>query len=408
MSIGPGMFRTMADGRKRGRAKQARRDARRHKAVRRETAARESSDEAPLIDEVRQALDGGRPMELLGLVSMLISATTSPRAALLRQADEEKPPSLNELVAAFIELHVPETTALLAIFGELLVDDDLLRARVRQAVDARGDSLPGWIADLAQTTVRRAVRMTHVLGDGDELLLAVRLADGQEMTCAVYIDHLMMSEVKDAFFVPESIDAVLVVAESSNTDPDTSFVDLDLADARATVQKALEQPLSLLPVQESDSWPGCHALVQWLIPLMPEGGSTVDVSQWDSRCTAEFHQQFFASLVGMPFNDFEHRELLALCIEEGTGDPFRWSSARLRQLLNGSVVQDDIVSVEVQLDLPELLHAFVPFAHAESAIRQELTAEALAAIDEMADHYRAVVLEEARYWGYDDDEDPAG
>jgi hypothetical protein len=34
------------------------------------------------------------------------------------------------------------------------------------------------------------------------------------------------------------------------------------------------------------------------------------------------------------------------------------------------------VPVDAQLDLPELLYAFVPFAHVESGIRQELTDEA--------------------------------
>jgi hypothetical protein len=54
------------------------------------------------------------------------------------------------------------------------------------------------------------------------------------------------------------------------------------------------------------------------------------------------------------------------------------------------------VALEIQLELPELLRAYVPFAHAASGIRQELTAEALAAIDETADEYRAAVVEDAQ------------
>ena len=145
-------------------------------------------------------------------------------------------PGLDELVTAFIGVQVPETTALLTVLGELIVDDDVLRARCRHEVDVRKDGLPRWLVGLAQTTVHRGVRMSHVLGDGDELLLGVRLADGQEMTCAVHIDHLMMSAVKDAFFVPESVDAVVSVAKASNTDPDTSFVEVGLAEARAELQ----------------------------------------------------------------------------------------------------------------------------------------------------------------------------
>ncbi|WP_199253696.1 hypothetical protein [Mycolicibacterium mengxianglii] len=377
----------MAGGHKHSGAKQARREARRRKARRRETVVQETPDEAPLIDEVREALDGGQPLDLLGLVSMLIVAATPQRFAALQPPEEERLPSLDELVAAFTEMESPETTALLAALGELLVNEDVLRAQCRRAAQQRHDSLPGWLGDLAQTRVYRAVRMTHVLGDGDELLLGVRLADGQEFTCAAYIDHLWMSEVKDAFFVPDSIDAVLALATASNDDPDTSFAEVDPADARAGLQQALDH--DLLPVAESDTWPSCRALVQWLVTLMPPGGSVL--SGLPRPDTEDVLNRFFASPQGLPFTG-GHRELLRLCIEDGTGDPVRWSEGRLQQLLSAAV--DDVVSADVQLDLPDLLRAYVPFAHAEAGIRQELTAEALAAIDDVADHYRAAVLED--------------
>ena len=395
----------MADGRKRSRAKQARRDARRRKAGRRQAAELEPQEEASLTDEVRQALDGGQPLDLLGLVSMMIVATAPQQHnSIPRAAGEQDLPKLDELVAAFIEEPGQETTALLAGLAALLVDDDLMRVRCRRTVDARSDSLPGWLADLSQTTVDRAVLMTHVLGDGDELLLGVRLADGQELTCAVYIDHLTMSEVKDAFFVPEPIETVLTVARASNDDPDTHFVDVALADARAGLQTALDKHLSLFPLEESDTWPSCRALVQWLTTLMPGGGSTFTVPQRDSMPEAELLTRFFASPVGTPFDDADHHELLEQCIAEGTGDPLRWSSARLRQLLNAAVGYDDEIPLAAQLNAPDLLRAFVPFAHAESGIRQELTVEAVEAIDEVADEYRALVLEHAQYLGDHDDE----
>jgi hypothetical protein len=141
---------------------------------------------------------------------------------------------------------------------------------------------------------------------------------------------------------------VLTVAKASNADPDTSFVDLDLADARAGLQNALEQQLTMLPLEKSDTWPSCRALVQWLIHLMPVGGSTFHVPQWDSEQVAELLERFFTSLVGMQFNDVDHRELLELCIEEGAGDPLRWSAPRLSQLLDAAVVDADVTAVEVQ------------------------------------------------------------
>jgi hypothetical protein len=383
----------MTDAHKRSSAKQARRDARRRKARRRESAVRETPEEVPLLHEVRQALDDGHPLDLLGVVSMLIMASAPKAPALLRKSDED-PPSLSDLVGAFIDLQTPETTALLAVLGEMLTDDEVLRARCRSAIETRDDTLPRWLADLAETAVIRAVRMTHILGDGDELLLGVRLVDGQELTCAVNINHLMLSEVADAFFVPDSIDKVLTVAHANNTDPDTRFVDLDLADARAGLQRALEKTFFLSEPEDSATWPSTRALVQWLARLMPEGGSPFFLRQEDWTEPDELLTRFFASPAGRPFDFYDYRQLLERCIDDGTGDPMRWSAARLMLLRHGSVAGDD-VPVDAQLDLPELLRAYVPFVHAESGIRQELTDEALLAIDEVADSYRATVLYEA-------------
>ncbi len=381
----------MADGRRRSAAKQARRDARRRKARQRPTAEQEALDDTPLVDEVREALDGGQPMDLLGLVSMLILVTSQPPAP-SGEPEEEEFHTLEELVTAFIDTPVPETTALLAILGELIQDDEALRDRCRREVSARGDSLPPWLAALSDTRVDRAVRMTHVLGDAEEILLGVRLADEQHLTCAVYVDHLVMSAVADAFFVPSTIDAVVDVARTSNADPDTTFVDLDLSDARQRVQNALDVHLTMFRSDESDTWPGCRPLLQWLTRLMPEGVFEQALSHRDS--SEDVRHRFFASLVGMPFDDVEHHELLDLCIEEGTGDPLRWSAPRLRQLLDAALVYDDVISVQAQQDVPEMLRAYVPFAHAESGIRPELTAGALTAIDDAADDYRTMVRDE--------------
>jgi hypothetical protein len=379
----------MNEGRKRRMAKQARRDARRMK-TRDEETPEEAPGEPPegmlLVEEVRRALDTGHPLDLLGAASLTIEAAKpDPLAAYVKSREQRDPVRLDDLVAAFVGVPVPETTALLAVFAELLVDDKDLRLRCEAEVAARHDPLPQWISGLPQVDVYRAVRMTHVLGDGDELVLGARLASGHELTCVVHINHLSTSEIKDAFFVPDSIGRVLSVAEENNTDPDNSFVDMSLADARAWIQQGLDR----LPfVVRTDSWPDCRPLVQWLIGYMPEGGQKYEAPSWDEESTVELRDQFFASSAGAPFDDYDHRELLLKLLDTGTGDPLRWSAARMAEVFTGSF--DDQVSLQTVLDVPELLRAFVPFAHAQSGIRDELTAEALAVIDEMSPgHKRA-------------------
>lgn len=341
------------------------------------------SEEAPLIDEVREALDG-QPLDLLGLAGMVIEAT----------AGGDAPAGLDDLITAFIGTPLPETAALLAALGEL-APEGRQRDRCRDAVAAGSEALPSWLAHLAQSTVRRAVLMTDVFGDGEEVLLGVELADGQQLTCAVNIDHLTRSSVQDAFFVPESIETVLAVAQAGNDDPDTDFLELALADAGATLQVALDPRL---PVHLTDTWPTCRALVRWLVRLMPDGGSA-RVPQRDGQ-SAEVFDRFFASLVGMRFAEAEYGHLLRRCADAGSGDPLRWSAVRLRRLLDDmpdELLEDDVLGAEIpvsaQAALPDLLRAFVPFAHARAGIRPELTAESLDAVHEGAQDYRARVLD---------------
>jgi hypothetical protein len=237
---------------------------------RRNPTAAEEPVEAGLLDEVRHALDGGQPLNLLGLVSMLIEATTAGGDE-LALPDEEKPPGLEELVHGFIDVQTRETTALLAALGQLLPADNLLCARCRAAAQNRTDALPRWLAELDATTVRKTVRMTHTFGDTDDLILGVRLADGLELTSVVSVDHHTQSAIIDAFFVPAPIEQVVAVAAANNTDPDTSFVGLEPADARIGLQRALNRQVPISLLADSDTWPGCRALVSWLAGLILDG-----------------------------------------------------------------------------------------------------------------------------------------
>ena len=312
----------MNDGRKRRIAKQARRDARRTKTHETpEEIPRETPEETPegalLVEEVRRALATGHPLDLLGMASLMVEATKpNPLAAFTRSREQRGTVRLDDLIAGFIDMQIPETTALLAVLAELLVDDEDRRLECATEIAARHDSLPQWISRLPHLDVYQAVRMTHVLGDGDELLIGARLAGGHELTCVVHIDHLSSSEIKDAFFVPDSIGRVVSVAEETNTDPDTSFVDMSVADARAWIQYGLDRPLLTLG---TDSWPDCRTLVQWLIGHMPDGGQKYE-PPWDRESTEELRDQFFASSAGAPFDDSDHRDLLLELL--GTGDPF--------------------------------------------------------------------------------------
>jgi hypothetical protein len=191
----------------------------------------------------------------------------------------------------------------------------------------------------------------------------------------------MMSTAGDAFFVPDSLEAVLAVAEHNRTDADTQLVEMSPNDAGAWLNEALGTDEIPYTPMESDTWPACRPLVQWLCRSLPTGGVGYQGPAITADEQREFVGRFFASLVGLRFDTAEHRDLLDACIEDGTGDPLRWSEVRVENLLTDAAFEEGYASFQSLRDLPDLLRAYIPFAHAEAGIRQELTAEALTAID---------------------------
>ena len=122
--------------------------------------------------------------------------------------------------------------------------------------------------------------------------------------------------------------------------------------------------------------------------------------EWESD--EELCDGFFATSSAAPFTDPSHRELLLELFETGTGDPLRWSAARVEQAIGGTPYLEDRIPLEVALDVPDLLRAFIPYAHAQSGIRDELTSRTLAMVDALRSSYKREVLRQAKDWGLDD------
>ncbi|WP_197379974.1 hypothetical protein [Mycolicibacterium mengxianglii] len=194
------------------------------------------------------------------------------------------------------------------------------------------------------------------------------------------IDHYSLFEIADAVVLPDPLDVVLADAEQEFIDGDLRPMDLSLADARAWIAHGLESSEGLR-IQEGANWPRCRPLVRWLIGCLPEGGKGYQEPVWDPQRSAAVLADFFASPAGVPFDHRDTRELLsALCEDTGNGDPLQWSALRVAQVADWTPHGYDF-SVGTVLELPDLLKAYVPFAHARGGIRDRLTADALAAVD---------------------------
>ncbi|BBX34866.1 hypothetical protein MMAG44476_34841 [Mycolicibacterium mageritense DSM 44476 = CIP 104973] len=335
------------------------------------------------MDILRRAVAREHPLHLLSIASLFINVGKPDPHGRERYLDD--------VLTSWIGARDPAVTAVLAVLAELLVDEPAAQLRCREEVAARNHVLPQWITDLPEAEAYRAVRRRHVLADADELVLGVQFGR-HELTVAVFIDHLGCSSIADGGAVPKPIDDVLARVAESSTDPEA--IEMSLADARAWIEDAFTKP-AFAP--ETDSWPLYRALVQWLVARLPEGGECRPGVDWDA--IEELCDTFFATRSAAPFTERSHQELLLELLETGSGDALRWSAARVHQAIGGAFY-DGNIPLAVALDAPDLLRAFIPYAHAQSGIRDELTARTLAAIDDLRLSYKEEVLEEAAHWGY--------
>jgi hypothetical protein len=211
----------------------------------------------------------------------------------------------------------------------------------------------------------------------------------------VHIDHNLGTVVKDGFVVPESIASMVAKFRQVTEDPDTRFDDISLGDARAWVDSAIELAAITFPPLETESWPSCRAVVEWITRGLPTGGSGYQRPQWDSKAVARITKKFFASPYGAGLDDPDNRGLLESLLWYGTdygpGDTLRWSSMKVEMLLGDWIPRKIVAPAEYLAKVPNLLRAFVRFAHAEVGLRTELTDEALAAIDDWEPQYQQTI-----------------
>jgi hypothetical protein len=334
-----------------------------------------SPAEAELMRAIARMLDAG-PLPMLEVVSMVLDGID------LRDDDALRP---------FLEVRRRETSAVLAVAAEL-VDDPALRARIRDELDTRAFALPRWLRYLAAPTIERCVEMAHVLRDGDNLLVGARLPTGEPITAVVYVDHNVGTLVKDAYIVDEPVDDLVAFMRSKDDDPDTTYDDLDPADARARIEAAIDMAAHVVPRFTTETWPAARPLVEWLVRELPTGGRGYEHPDWSDAQRTELTDRFFSSPYAANL-DADARDLFDLVLlfgcDYGPGDPMRWSNVVAEVFLVDFVPRKYAGPAQDLDELPDLVRAFIRFCHHERGLRPALTAEALASVDEFEDEFRA-------------------
>jgi hypothetical protein len=356
-------------------------------------AHNDRAEDQALFQGLRRAMRSDEPLDLLSVVSGLLEVT-DPRGR--DPFDREgQPASLDELVESLVGTSYAETTAALTAM-RAMVPDEVLAARIERELAVRRHPMPDWLTGLDRSQVEAEVWfMTHVLGDGDDYLFGATLPSGHSLSALVYVDHNLGTVVKDAFVVPGPLGELVEKVLEAISDPDQSLTRVDAAMARAVVEAAIDHGARLYPPLTSDSWPMCRPLVEWLLRQLPSDGVVPERKEWSEEDTAALAADFFSSEFGSDVDRRDERSLLDSVLWFGTdygpGDPLRWSPVSVEMLLVDWFPRKIVADTAYLAKLPDLLRAFIGYAHHRRGIRPALTAETLAAVDRWEPDYQRAI-----------------
>lgn len=349
-------------------------------------------EDQPLFRALRDALRADHPLALLELVSGVIAvADPAYRNPMARKGDG---PGLDELVESLIGTSFAQTTAALTVIREF-VTDQVMAARIDRELATRRQPLPDWLGALGNTRADADVwLLTHVLGDGDDYFFGATLPNGHQLTALVYVDHNMSTVVKDAFVIPEPISTVAERLQTSLNGGQT-LMPFGPADARAIVAEAIDHGSRLYPPLESDSWPMCRPLVEWLVRMQPAGGVVPERKEWTEKETAAIAADFFASRFGVGMATVDTRGLLDSVLwfatGWGPGDPYRWSPVSVEILLVDWAPRKIMADTGFLAQLPILLRSFIAYCHHRQGISAALTAETLTSVSRWEGEFQRLI-----------------
>ncbi len=151
----------------------------------------------------------------------------------------------------------------------------------------------------------------------------------------------------------------------------------------------------LFPPVETDTWPMCRPLVEWLVRRLPPGGTVPHRHDCTDLELEELRDDFFASEYGKPVDHPDERSLLEDITWFGSGwaggDPLRWSPVNVEILMVDWIPRKIVADVELLAKAPHLIRAFIRYCHNRREIPGPLTEETVAAVSQWEPEYQRAI-----------------
>jgi hypothetical protein len=401
----------MSEKRQRKQQRRARRRAGGGALRRQSHSARRAADGQETIDDVMVDLAGiaaggaDKPADALeaeqwasGLLSTFHVGPLQDRS----MADELG----NGLVRALAKLQSDGALATLRAIGTL--EGQACASRARAAADGlagAGAREPRWADDVGRARPLAAVLTSEAsFDDGVSVMVEFAYPGGDRHTLGVYIDHNMGGLVKDVFVAGPLSDVRATFEATGAADDGLVLHELDLGEARARVERALDILDHTLDPPVSDDVGTLRALIGARIALLPEGITLpeeyVDVAPEERERLLD---DFLAAPEGRRWrNNADTEDAVGLAIDFGAdynhGGPLRWSPVVVEIFMTSWLARKVSMDRAFFERVPEVLADWVAYAGRRRGVSDAALREAVAAV-ELFREEMLESLDDSEAWG---------
>lgn len=348
-----------------------------------------------MLASLRAALDSPEPIDFLTVTSSMISVVDPVPTASDPFQDEEEDTSamsLTWLLRQLLSTPTEETDCVLVACAEILGDPNL-QTIVDLVVKPRLKVMPAWLAELPRMRVKRAMVFGSMLGGEETIALEVRGPRGG-FTLMVSVARQGTPFLENVYPVLGTIDEVAQDLEHGALEGGglaaLTAKELDLKDARARIEEAVEMADMMVPPIETETWPAFRPLLEWQVDEMPEGGEGYVFEEWSEEQIDALANDFAASPHASSLSPDESglaTLFIDLALNYGTGNPLQWNPIFIEQFLLDLVPRKVLYPDEDLHAIPRVLSSFTAYANEAMGVPDSIASDVQEIIEELTPLY---------------------